>query len=271
MKYPTTTITSIDTNIYTTNATFYWSTAWNRDIELYPNGEGVIMANETFVQANPVGNITLGTTPSTQTVSETVTAGVTIKSPDAYYIYDRIRIMTANAIADANGEVVCVTDIVVGEADVVETRTLELSSDYTSTPLYTLTRTETLYESTSGFVEPVTTYITTIVQSNGVASSYTSTYTTDERTTYLDVNTKLHEYFFETATVTQAGIDIALESPFFYYPERGNLPKLSDQEAVLPWENCAGRGPPLVNYGYPPHEVCALIPHKVSRMLTKTS
>lgn len=256
--FPTTTMTSIATNVYTTNATFYWSTIWHRHLDLYQNGDGIIMANETTIVANPnTANFTLGTTPVTRDpVSSTVTAGHTIQSPDAYYIYDRIRIMTANAVADAAGEVVCVTDSVVGNALVTRTRTLPYSEEVVSTPAGTFTKITTLYETNSGFITPVSTQVVTSVWSQGVVSSYTTTFTTDERTVYPDVNTKLHEYFRDNATVTQDGIEIALETPFFYLPERGNLPKLTDQDYVPPWEQCGDQGPPMINYGYPPQEVC---------------
>jgi len=218
------------------------------------------MANQTRVLPNSDSIvITLATTPITRTMTETVEHGLTIKSPDAYYVYSKIRIMTANAVADAAGNVVCVADSIKGSSVAVKTSTFD--SVVTSVPYTTRYVTTTIYESVGDLVTPVSTITTTVVDSSAVESSFVSTWTTDDRVTYQGVNTKLGQYFLKGATVTQEGTEIALATPFLYKPERGNVPVLGDQDYVPDYNNCNPSGPPLSNYGYPPQQVCAIKMH----------
>jgi hypothetical protein len=106
--------------VYTTNATFYFSTRWERNLKLYEVPNDVIKANETIIRPNDQINPTIATTTYDQLTTSTVVAGKTIQSPDAYYIYSRIRILTAAAVKDSAGEIACVTDSVTGEADATQ-------------------------------------------------------------------------------------------------------------------------------------------------------
>lgn len=257
---PTTTITKVETNVYTTNGTFYFSTAWGRPINLFKVAEGVIAANETTIVPNrEIDGQTLGTTPVVRTMTETVVAGVTIQSPDAYYIYSRVRIMTASAILDDAGQVACVTDSVTGHSLYTETDSFPSAYTTTSSSFY-LTE-ETLYATSGSFIEATATITKTVVISRVGFTTIPTTYTTNDLATFSGINSNIQDFLMANATSTQPGIEITLATPFLWKPERGNVPKIDEEvDKVFGPETylCAsgaGHGPPVTNYGYPPEEV----------------
>ncbi|KAH8588116.1 hypothetical protein B0O99DRAFT_376923 [Bisporella sp. PMI_857] len=91
---PNTTQTNIETNIYTTNATFTTS---------FADGDNPLTL---FDNQAPMPNQTVATVYNQ---SQIVTHGVTLTSPQAAYVYSTVKIRTAAAVTDTNGNLACGT------------------------------------------------------------------------------------------------------------------------------------------------------------------
>jgi hypothetical protein len=110
----------------------------------------------TIEDPNAADSPILDLTPATGTITETVVAGTTIKSPAAYHVYSTVRILTAAAVTNDEGQVVCVTDSISGD-DPSEFVTATFNISFTTVPYLTRTIVETLYTTESSrFHSPIT-------------------------------------------------------------------------------------------------------------------
>lgn len=216
------------------------------------------MPKETVIIANPITEESASSTsPVLQKASQVVTHGVTIQSPDAVYIYSKFRIMTAQAVQDSLGNMACVGKSTLNTG-YTSTYIGTAYSPVSSYPYSTYIDSQTLYQSTGKFVTPVTTVFETHTWVRTVYTTwYTTQTTTREPFVVNGVNTNLDPFFMRNGSATQEGVEIALETPFFFKPLRGNYPPKGDND----WtgvEDC-GWGPPMVNYGYPSAQVSLLL------------
>lgn len=230
--YPTTTISNIETNIYTTNASFLFSNNIGRNpVTLYSNPGGVPAQTSTALNG-----------------TQTITAGVTVASPAAFWVYSTLKIITVPQVTNSNGDYVCAT---VSTSTSIETgRSFSRFSYPTSTQTRTSTITETLYTSIgSGYVSATgtttrteTSYYTYYGYSVSTGGAFTST----EPDVYsFTVNSYANAYFGGSATTKPSGTVLTLATPYIYLPARGSA-GLNGTDA-----NGCNRSPGQENFGYP--------------------
>jgi hypothetical protein len=199
--YPTATSTNYETNVYTTNATSYLDVEIGYDpVALYTNVAPGPKENSIVLNANG------------KNVTAVTTAGKTVYSPQAFWVYSTVRIITAEAVTDSSGNKVCGTTSACESA-------FPINSDSM------LSSISSIYPSVISILE--------------------STATSTNELVFTGINSNVDSYFFTNQTATQTGVIISLTTPFVYAPTR-------DAKAVVDgMSRICTQGPGLENYGYP--------------------
>jgi hypothetical protein len=232
--YPTTTLSAITTNVYTTNASFtYTHEIGLNPIDLYGNSQGGTIA-QTATSLNG---------------SQIVTAGITVNSPAAFNVLPTLKVIHVPAITDTNGNVACATRSAFPSIFTDFSRSTA-SIPY-STETDTATKTETFYTSSgSGLISAIGTTTATIEMPHTLTSESVST-GGQFTSAYINlpvftVNPNAEAYFDGNASSKPTATLLSLATPFIYLPSRGATGRTGE-----PLNACTqGAGPE--NYGYPP-------------------
>ena len=235
--YPTTTVTNYETNVYLTNATFTSTIAFT--------------TNPISLYTNPAPHPTESAKGLNGT--QIVTGGTTIQSPSAFYVYSSVKIITAAAVTDSQGNVVCGTSSAFPSVYTEQSET-EISSAYT-TDRETYTVVETLYSTgSSGLLSPTRTITTQSAETNTFytesisdGGSFTTTYTFEPKFSNINSNA---EAYFGNATAKPTGVIISLTTPFVFIPPRGANVSNAGGEP----RDCDQLGS-NIDYGYPAQQV----------------
>lgn len=236
--YPTITLSAITTNVYTTNASFPYSTdVGENPIGLYYNDVRVVQ--ETVKSLNG---------------SQIVTAGVTVNSPAAFNVYPTLKVIHVPAVKDYKGNLVCAT-----VSSFASTYT-GVSKSYETIPVTTLspnvTLTATLYTTSGqGLISAITTAIITTVDQVtensykiSTGGAFTSTYDAPTFT----ANSNAEEYFSTTSGNPLSATVLSLATPYIHLPKRGSpSAQEDDTEKIIP---LCGQLSGQENYGYPAQE-----------------
>lgn len=191
--------------------------------------------------------------------SQTVTAGATISSPAAAYIYTSLKIITVAPVTDLNGDVVCGTDFTFPTTKLydnngtISTHTATLASSQSrSVATYSNINSnaqayfggyDIIGTSASTLAPSTSTLTRTISNNDGIATA--TTVFTD---TYLDVVTFYINSNFESVNVDgpkPTGFDLTFE-PFVYQPAAGKLGETGEGSIGCQF------GTGSEGYGYPP-------------------
>lgn len=234
--YPSvTTLSHIETNVYTTNASFtHTREVGENPAHLYENPGG--RPSQTEISLNG---------------SQTVTGGVTVKSPAAFWVYPTFKIIHVPAVTDSRGRVACAT-----ATTFPSTHTgfsVSISTVPTGTSTHTFVLIETLYSTLpSSLLEPLTTVAVTeketytgFSQSFSEGGPFTSTYSNIPTFT---VNPFAASYFGENGTKISAS-EVSLATPYVFLPTRGSKGATADVH------DACTQGAGAENYGYPLQEV----------------
>ncbi|KAH8646402.1 hypothetical protein BGZ60DRAFT_244159 [Tricladium varicosporioides] len=230
--YPNKTVSNIETNIYTTNASF-----------LFVNNIG---RNPVTLYSNPGGGPAQTSTSLNGT--QTITAGVTVASPAAFWVYSTLKIITVPQVTNSNGDYVCAT--VSTSTSILTGTSISRFSSPTSTQTVTRTVTETLYTSIgSGYISAtgtVTRTETSYYTYYGYSISSGAAFTSTEPDVYsFTVNSYANAYFGGSATTKPSGTVLTLATPYIYLPARGSAGSNGSNPS-----SC-NRGPGQENFGYP--------------------
>ncbi|CZR60089.1 uncharacterized protein PAC_09984 [Phialocephala subalpina] len=192
---PNVTSTRVETNVYLTNASFSFT---------------------FMVGQNPITNlINQAPTPTQATQVLTgaalVTAGVTMHSPQAFYVYNTVKIITADAITDREGNIFCATQSTGAHGDIFP-RINENAQAYFGGP--GIAGQSLIPTGTS-----VTTMTDTFYGTSPTPWKTTETFTESDEidsTAYTDSAGNI-----VSQTSTPTGVVISLVTPFIYAPRRG--------------------------------------------------
>lgn len=229
--YPDTTKTAFETHVYTTNATFNFS---------IPNGINplTLMTNDAPGPAQVTVMNVNGTAVTT--------GGMTLPSPGAFYIYNTVKIITAPAVTDSNGNAVCGT---------TSSFPSKGGFDQGDGPVPTFTNMNgnaqayfggpdiagRLEKPTATTVEPITDTLTYSESTPGSITTETDTFT----------DTEIGSFYTNSRgeIVTQeerpTGVVISLVTPFVYAPARGAQGETDEGRQCL-------QSGGSENYGYVP-------------------
>ncbi|KAH9217589.1 hypothetical protein DL95DRAFT_521993 [Leptodontidium sp. 2 PMI_412] len=208
----------------------------------------VLPTNASFTFTYQVGRNPLtgytnkapGPTEVTQKLEGTalMTAGVAVKSPAAFYVYNTVKVITVDPVTDKQGNVQCAATSTGAHGDVFNGVNSNAEAyfgglnieTYTSIPISTsfFTTTETIT-----YDQPTEGTVTTT--STGSIVAY--------ETIYLNgINEPVNTENLPTGTM------IALQTPFIYQPERG-------EEGADGQGDFCRQGPDTEAYGYVPQRV----------------
>ncbi|CAG8948928.1 hypothetical protein HYFRA_00002055 [Hymenoscyphus fraxineus] len=232
--YPTTTFSSVTTNVYTTNASFSYSKDVAKNpIALYYNEAGSV--SQSWKSLNG---------------SQIVTAGVTVNSPSAFNVYPTLKVINVPAVKDEKGNLVCAT------TSSLPNLYTGFSESYTSIPTKTIsdtkTLTATLYTTSgSGLLSAIkTATLTTTVAFNtnykvsvSTGGAFTSLYDAPTFT----ANSNAEEYFSTGKSNQISATVLSLATPYIHFPTRGHPSVQTLSKWFPPCEQLSG----AENYGYP--------------------
>ncbi|KAG4436209.1 hypothetical protein IFR05_008305 [Cadophora sp. M221] len=219
-------------------------------MSLLPAAPGYRQPNVTTEQASYLP-FNSGASSNTERSTGTTIAGVTIKSPGVYWIYSKVKILTAPAITGNDGQIVCATDTIFSGYEAFTGLVTDYAWGLVTIPYTTGTKFNTVHSTDAkGFLVSVTTVMETndVRYRTGISSWPTRTSTYPEATNVV-IHSSVQEYFKKSGnSVTDSGVEISLAIPFAYLQRRSVACC-----RVLLDPRC--RSPPLENYGYPPQEL----------------
>ncbi|KAN0121806.1 hypothetical protein V8E51_000132 [Hyaloscypha variabilis] len=215
--YPNGTSTNIYTNVYHTTASFPVTHTMGNPIADYPNGGFNMPESDKILHGTAV-----------------TTGGLTIPSPQAYYVYTTVKIVTAKPVVATDGQVMCGT-----------------VSSWPGPNFYNVQATfkninsnaEAYFGGSSiGGATVIPTATSTHIHFGLLgSSSVKSTVTETAMGAFL---TDVRGHAIE-ATITPSGLEITLTTPFIYQPTRGANPETENSDPCY-------QGDGSVNYGYVP-------------------
>lgn len=237
--YPATTLSAITTNVYTTNASFPYST----DVGMNPIGlyyNDVRAVSETAKSLNG---------------SQIVTAGITVNSPAAFNVYPTLKVIHVPAVKDSKGNLVCAT-----VSSFASTYT-GVSRSYTTIPISTrsnkVTLTATLYTTSGeGLISAIkTATVTTVdpVTENSYKVSTGGAFTSTYDAPTFTANSNAEEYFSTKSGNPISATVLSLATPYIYLPTRGSPSAQADDTKKPSGPSCGQLSGPE-NYGYPAQE-----------------
>ncbi|KAK0113417.1 hypothetical protein ONS95_013674 [Cadophora gregata] len=234
-KFPNTTLTNFETNIYPTGVSATWT---------YRVGANPIANEPNYVlRPTEAEQILEGTAPIT-------TGGIVVQSPDAFYVYSSVKIITAAPVTDAGGNIACGTTSEYNEWNADQFfsyRTLALSD---------INSNAEAYFDRSDVAEPLT---LSVLSSFGTEIFITGSQSDQISSIYVDADSSETccpdgSGTMITAT-TRTEVVISLETPFIYLPSKGRRGFRGDTTT------CHQTGG-TENYGYVPRTLLEYLVNK---------
>ena len=246
--YPNATSTNVVTNVYLTNASFPVTQTLGNPIENYPNN--AFYMTELDTQLNGTAVTTAGVTmyKPVSTV-ETPLLISNRQSPQAFYVYTTVKIITARPVVATDGQIMCGT---------VSSWPRPNFYDVQATFSNINSNAEAHFGGSSiggAAIIPTATATHTYFS---ILDSLTFRYTSTE-TAVGTWFTDLRGHTVEP-TMASSGLEITLTTPFIYQPTRGANAATEDPEACF-------QGDGTENFGYVPQtlvDYLARDPHYLS-------
>lgn len=240
--YPNTTITNLETNVYTTNATFQTPEAYGTNLlqDFANNAPGPTETNSWY------------------NASQIVIAGQTIVSPAAAYIYTTVKVITAAPVTDANGNAACATPwsftpVLGWHGNTTTLPAATETQDINAEVFPSINSNAQAYWGSdvaglsSSTLEDQTWTVTDSYSGYGTVPATATTATeTGSIVKYFYVNSNFESINTEAAKQSVGGVTITLDEAFVYQPSTAAMGETGDG-----YTECR-QGSGTEGWGYPP-------------------